>query len=181
MRRVWSGLMILGAAAAVTSGCSSTIAMRPLTSEQEAWAQQMQRWHPGWQRPYVSTVRGTVAQPAPLPAPAVSEAEEIGVSHEIPEASPVTDFAIEPVEAFPAPAPVEAAPPVAAPTENAPAPAGPVPATYVVQKGDTLSHIAKRLYGNAEAWKPIYEANKDALSAPEKIRTGMTLKIPPKP
>ena len=180
MRRVWFGLMILGTAAAVTSGCNSTIAMRPLTPEQEAWAQQMQRWHPNWQRPYVSTVRGT-AQPAPRVAPAAKEVEDLGARPAMPEASPVADFSIEPVEALPTPSADEAASPILAPTENARAPAGPVPATYVVQKGDTLSHIAKRLYGNAEAWKPIYEANKDILPAPEKLHTGMTLKIPPKP
>src|SRR6188474_688528 len=33
--------------------------------------------------------------------------------------------------------------------------------TYVVVKGDSLSKIAKREYGDASKWRRIYEANKD--------------------
>jgi nucleoid-associated protein YgaU len=50
--------------------------------------------------------------------------------------------------------------------------------TYVVKSGDTLSRIAKEQYGDANAWKRIYEANKDILKDPDKIFPGQTLKIP---
>lgn len=52
---------------------------------------------------------------------------------------------------------------------------------YVVKSGDSLSKIASNEYGNAGAWKTIYEANKDILSDPDKIFPGQKLKIPPKP
>jgi nucleoid-associated protein YgaU len=52
--------------------------------------------------------------------------------------------------------------------------------TYEVQAGDTLSKIAKREYGDANAWKRIYDANKDILKDPDKIYPGQTLKIPAK-
>ena len=51
---------------------------------------------------------------------------------------------------------------------------------YVVQKGDNLSKIAKNLLGNANAWKQIFEANRDVLDNPDKICPGQTLKIPPR-
>ena len=52
--------------------------------------------------------------------------------------------------------------------------------TYEVQAGDTLSKIAKREYGNANAWNRIFEANKDILKDPNKIFPGQKLKIPAK-
>jgi nucleoid-associated protein YgaU len=50
--------------------------------------------------------------------------------------------------------------------------------TYTVQAGDTLSKISKELYGNANDYMKIFEANRDVLSDPDKIRPGQTLKIP---
>ena len=50
--------------------------------------------------------------------------------------------------------------------------------TYTVQPGDTLSKIAKEHLGNANAYMKIFEANKDQLSDPDKIKPGQVLKIP---
>jgi nucleoid-associated protein YgaU len=55
----------------------------------------------------------------------------------------------------------------------------PVPArTYEVVAGDNLSKIAKKFYGDANQYKRIFEANKDQLSDPDKIKVGQKLKIP---
>lgn len=51
---------------------------------------------------------------------------------------------------------------------------------YVVKSGDSLSKIAKREYGDAGAWKAIFEANKDQIKDPNLIHPGQKLKIPPK-
>jgi nucleoid-associated protein YgaU len=59
-------------------------------------------------------------------------------------------------------------------------PATPEAEVYVVAKGDNLSKIAKKHYGNANEWKRIFEANKDVLKDPDKIFPGQKLKIPPK-
>jgi nucleoid-associated protein YgaU len=59
-------------------------------------------------------------------------------------------------------------------SSTAPAPAR----TYTVQKGDNLSKIAKEMYGNANAWRRIYEANQDIIKNPDLIRPGQVLKIP---
>jgi LysM repeat protein len=50
--------------------------------------------------------------------------------------------------------------------------------TYTVQSGDTLSKIAKDHLGDANAYMKIFNANKDQLSDPDKIRPGQVLKIP---
>ena len=50
--------------------------------------------------------------------------------------------------------------------------------TYTVQAGDTLSKIAKDHLGNANAYMKIFEANKDQLTDPDKIKPGQVLRIP---
>jgi nucleoid-associated protein YgaU len=50
--------------------------------------------------------------------------------------------------------------------------------TYTVRAGDTLSGIAKQLYGHANDYMDIFNANKDQLSDPDKIKPGQVLKIP---
>ena len=50
--------------------------------------------------------------------------------------------------------------------------------TYTVQAGDTLSKIAKDRLGNANAYMQIFDANKDQLTDPNKIKPGQVLKIP---
>lgn len=50
--------------------------------------------------------------------------------------------------------------------------------TYTVKAGDTLSKIAKEFYGSANEYPKIFEANKDQLESPDKIKVGQELKIP---
>ncbi len=50
--------------------------------------------------------------------------------------------------------------------------------TYTIQPGDSLSKIAKRELGNANAWNLIHEANKDEIKDPNKIYPGQVIKIP---
>jgi nucleoid-associated protein YgaU len=56
--------------------------------------------------------------------------------------------------------------------------AGTEPRTYTVQEGDSLSKIAEKFYGNASAYNKIFEANRDKLSDPNKVRAGAELVIP---
>ena len=50
-----------------------------------------------------------------------------------------------------------------------------------IEKGDTLSKIAKQHFGNANAWKQIFEANRDTIDDPDRIFPGQVIKLPPKP
>ncbi len=49
---------------------------------------------------------------------------------------------------------------------------------HVVQKGDTLSAIAKEHYGDAMKYPVIFEANRPMLSDPDLIYPGQVLRIP---
>jgi nucleoid-associated protein YgaU len=52
--------------------------------------------------------------------------------------------------------------------------------TYTVKKGDSLSKIAKRIYGDAQQWRRIYEANREIIGDnPDLIHPGQALKLPP--
>jgi nucleoid-associated protein YgaU len=50
--------------------------------------------------------------------------------------------------------------------------------SYTVQAGDTLSKIAREMYGNANEYNKIFNANRDQLSDPDRIRPGQKLVIP---
>jgi nucleoid-associated protein YgaU len=50
--------------------------------------------------------------------------------------------------------------------------------TYTVQRGDSLSKIAKQMYGDAKQWRRIADANKDRIKNPDVIQPGWVLTIP---
>ena len=50
--------------------------------------------------------------------------------------------------------------------------------SYTVVKGDSLSKIAKRVYGKASLWPKIYEANRDNIKDPDLIYPGQVLRLP---
>ena len=54
----------------------------------------------------------------------------------------------------------------------------PAARTYRVQPGDNLSKISKQFYGDANKYMTIFEANKDKLADPDKVKAGMDLIIP---
>src|SRR5437870_10486199 len=96
---------------------------------------------------------------------------------------PSTTVALVPTTSRP---PLDAATAAPAPTGVAiatPLPAvSPSPAvggrTYVVREGDSLSTIAGAVYGDAGAWRPIFEANRDQMSSESQLQIGQTLRIP---
>jgi LysM repeat protein len=68
--------------------------------------------------------------------------------------------------------------PGVAPASGKASPAEKAEQTYTVVKGDTLSAISKRFYGNASEYMKIFNANRDQLNDPDKIQVGQVLKIP---
>ncbi|MBN2162483.1 MAG: LysM peptidoglycan-binding domain-containing protein [Pontiellaceae bacterium] len=69
------------------------------------------------------------------------------------------------------PAPVEATPAAATQTTAS-------HKIYSVMKGDTLSKIATKFYGDSSKSDIIYDANRDSLANPNALRIGQTLVIP---
>jgi len=76
-------------------------------------------------------------------------------------------------------------PALASPSISPPVSASPSPLaaeqTYTVASGDNLSSIAERFYSDASQWRLIFDANRDRLNAPEDLRIGMSLRVPPRP
>ncbi len=60
--------------------------------------------------------------------------------------------------------------------EKAVGPAG--ERTVIVESGDTLSGISKKVYGKASKWRVIFNANKKLLPRPDDLKVGMKLTIP---
>jgi len=61
---------------------------------------------------------------------------------------------------------------------SASSPASQASNTYTVKPGDTLSKIAKETLVNASQYMEIFNANRDQLQDPDKIKPGQVLKIP---
>ena len=53
-------------------------------------------------------------------------------------------------------------------------------ALYTVRPGDTLSKISARseVYGDAGAWRRLYEANRDRIPDPNRLTPGQEIRIP---
>jgi len=49
---------------------------------------------------------------------------------------------------------------------------------YTIQKGDSLSAIAKRYYGKANDYPRIFEANREVIKNPDLIYPGQKIRIP---
>jgi nucleoid-associated protein YgaU len=66
-------------------------------------------------------------------------------------------------------------------TGGHPAPASRLGAakTYVIQPGDTLAKIARKLYGSEARWKLLYDRNRAAIPDPARLEVGRTLDVPP--
>jgi mono/diheme cytochrome c family protein len=54
----------------------------------------------------------------------------------------------------------------------------PMAKTVIVRRGDTLSLIAERAYGDPTQWPLIYKANKDKIRDPNLISVGLELVLP---
>jgi nucleoid-associated protein YgaU len=60
-----------------------------------------------------------------------------------------------------------------------PAPADSHPDSHTVASGDTLRVIAEKVYGDANLWPRVYDANRDAIgSDPDALQSGTVLRIP---
>lgn len=50
---------------------------------------------------------------------------------------------------------------------------------HTVQKGDTLSSLSQRYYGNRTRWRDIYQANRSVMKSETDLKVGAQLVIPP--
>lgn len=59
-------------------------------------------------------------------------------------------------------------------------PTAPTPSTHTVKSGDTLWAISLKYLGSGSRYKEIFNANRNILKDPNKIKPGQVLKIPKK-
>lgn len=51
---------------------------------------------------------------------------------------------------------------------------------YKIEKNDTLQKISQKFYGTTKRWNELYQANKDVIKDPNRIKPGKTIRIPQK-
>ena len=52
---------------------------------------------------------------------------------------------------------------------------------YTIKSGDSLSKIAKSVYGDAMKWQTLFEANKEVIKNPDLIYPGQQIRVPAAP
>jgi len=117
---------------------------------------------PGSESPVFEATFGPAPELAP-PAPAPAGPGETQVAA-VPAASGEPGAEQQPSGESPAPAP---SPEIAQAAKEL--------KEYTVKAGQTLSDIAEELLGDRKRWKALYDANKDRLPSPDRIREGMKL------
>jgi P-type Cu2+ transporter len=130
------------------------------------------------QAPSSEPTTGENAAAAPEPKP-VEPAPAVTESATAPESA-----APQAESSAPSEEPV-AESPIAEPAKTVvkPAPAAVAMKRYKVwiyqENGDSLSQIAKKVYGDPQKWRLIYLANKDKIKDPKRIYPKQQLRIPP--
>jgi hypothetical protein len=134
----------------------------------------------GWQPVSGSSTPGLppalnppAAVPTPPPAPAIVPPPVAAPQGAMP--APVVD---DPRAARNAPPADNEAFQIVAPNAAPNANDGGRPAQYTVKKGDSLSSISRRFYGNESGWKAILEANRERLPDPDHVPAGTILRLP---
>ncbi|WP_407910181.1 LysM peptidoglycan-binding domain-containing protein [Lysobacter claricitrinus] len=96
------------------------------------------------------------------------------------EPQQITPRVVPPAPALQASNAQPAQTPATSPAAVAPTPTA-TQRTYTVQQGDSLSKIAKHVYGDAERWHLIFDANRERISDPDRIYPGQVLMLPDPP
>ena len=149
-----------GALVTIVSGCTTTeLSQTPYSPAESQWSE------------YIGSSYSEWKPPRTVP-PNSNGATGVGETVIIQEQQPVPAL-LTPIE--PSLSPLPPVHPVAVqPVEKKKVEAH----TYTIQKGDTLSTIAKKVYGKSSKWNVILDANKDKISDAGKLKVGMTINIP---
>ena len=140
----------------ISTGCQPKLAESPYGPREKKWEDFIKDTYPDWQPPQTVPPERLEVPAASESAPMIIEDNEVII--EEPNDAPVIDTStandnIETAET------VEFQ-------------------TYTVQKGDTLWSISRKFYGSGKNWRDIFDANQDVISAPDKVRAGLEIKIP---
>ena len=159
----------------VLSGCGPQLAQSPYGPAEEEWEKYLKKSYPAWTPPKTipptSTGEESQLESVEVKEDIVLDTVQPIVQPEISDEPDLLKMNEDPVLSMPEEEPVlmnEVAPPLLAKDAE----------LYTVEKGDNLWKIADKVYQSGNKWKRIYEANKDILPEPNKLKPGMQLRIP---
>ena len=164
------------------SGCGPELAQTQLGAEEEQWQTQIKSSYSSWKAPRSAPPATFDNRDNSLNNPQAANADPVVVDPKDAPEKPAPDTVGIPGDS--ASAPAAPAQDASAKTETAAAPAAAAAApaeteVYTVQKGDTISKIAKKFYGDGRRYMPIVKANEAALKGnANRIYPGMKLNIP---
>lgn len=145
-------------------GCRGPrLATGEMSPEQKTWVEDLRRWHPGWNAPFISPLRSRQSKPIVGQSRQVATPSPTAIPPRAYDRQPNEETSVDEIIFVP----VENEEDQAAPQQH-----------YTVKKGDTLTRIANRFYGDASQWKRIWAANRHVLTSPDKLRPGQVLSIP---
>lgn len=181
MKHVLTGCAGCALMMLVLSGCGPELAQTQLGAEEEQWQTQIRNSYSSWRAPRSAPPAVSDNRDPSLTARPAAAEESSGLTVESKDAAadkPAPDTVGIPKDTQ------ENAPAAAKPADEdtttvAPAPANGEMETYTVQKGDTLSKLAKIFYGDGRRYMPIIKANEATLKGnANRIYPGMKLNIP---
>ena len=138
------------------SGCQPKLAESPYGAREQGWEEFIKNTYPDWEPPHtVPPEKGNIVAPRDDTPIIISDTEVI------------VDVVDPTIDANAAKRDIEAAETNVS-TEFQ---------TYTVQKGDTLWKISRQFYGSGKDWRKIFQANQDTISNPDKIKSGIEIRI----
>ena len=142
------------------SGCQSKLAESPYGAREQGWEEFIKNTYPDWEPPHTVPPEKikTIAKENENPV-IISDTEDIIVENN--NVDPVINNQIADDN-------IEAAELKTASEFQ----------TYTVKKGDTLWKISRQFYGSGKHWRKVFQANQDVISTPDKIKSGIEIKIP---
>lgn len=156
--------MALGACVLTLASCTPKLASRPIGDDEKEWSNYIQSMYPGWEQPATLPQAVTLSSKK-VPYTHYVDADNVVMVDEITVTDLPQDNGIDGEFLLEESTPVDDAQSLDF-TE------------YVVVKGDTLSGIAKKVYGNGKKYYNIFKANDDVMKDPNHLYPGMKLKIP---
>lgn len=155
---------LVAAAVIFVAGCTPKLANRELGREEKEWKAYLEPMYPGWKVP--ATLPPAVAERSD----ALPEADDNAV---LPPVVNDNDFGLADASTDSGNSADQSLT-----GDNDKDAAAVRFDEYVVQKDDTLSHIAKKFYGNGRKYYRILKANEDIIKNQNRIYPGMKIRIP---
>lgn len=139
------------------TGCQSKLAESPYGAREQGWEEFIKNTYPDWEPPHtVPPEKGNMTNPQGDVPVIISENEII------------TETLDPKIDINAAKNDIDAAETIMNSEFQ----------TYTVQKGDTLWKISRHFYGSGKDWRKIFQANQDTITNPDKIKSGIVIRIP---